>query len=128
MDAGSDIVNFLMTLPRTLHSWGPAPAIATAVADAGTARRASALALHQRQLRLLPSGDATLQDVDTLETRLFQPLGGDPEWLAQAVKAMPMGRLGTAREIANCIMWLISDDASYVTGTIIDAAGGRTTA
>ena len=53
---------------------------------------------------------------------------GDPEWLAAAVKAMPMGRLGTAREIANCIMWLASDEASYVTGTIIDAAGGRTTA
>ncbi|MFO1169596.1 MAG: SDR family oxidoreductase [Hyphomicrobiaceae bacterium] len=53
---------------------------------------------------------------------------GDPEWLAAAVKAMPMGRLGTAREIANCVMWLVSDEASYVTGTIIDAAGGRTTA
>ena len=52
----------------------------------------------------------------------------DPEFLERAVKAMPMGRLGTAREIANCIVWLMSDDASYVTGTIIDAAGGRTTA
>ena len=52
----------------------------------------------------------------------------DPQFLENAVKAMPMGRLGTAREIAQCICWLLSDDASYVTGTIIDAAGGRTTA
>jgi NAD(P)-dependent dehydrogenase (short-subunit alcohol dehydrogenase family) len=52
----------------------------------------------------------------------------DPEFLANAIRAMPMGRMGTAREIAQCILWLASDDASYVTGTIIDAAGGRTTA
>jgi len=52
----------------------------------------------------------------------------DPQFLVNAIKTMPMGRLGTVREISNCIMWLLSDEASYVTGTIIDAAGGRTTA
>ncbi|MEZ5923710.1 MAG: SDR family oxidoreductase [Hyphomicrobiaceae bacterium] len=52
----------------------------------------------------------------------------DPQFLETAIKAMPMGRLGTAREISHCVLWLLSEDASYVTGTIIDAAGGRTTA
>ncbi len=51
----------------------------------------------------------------------------DPRWLETVVKTMPMGRIGTPREISNCILWLLSDEASYVTGTIIDASGGRAT-
>ena len=49
----------------------------------------------------------------------------DPAWLEDVLKTMPMGRLGSAREIANAIYWLMSDESSYVTGTIIDASGGR---
>ena len=52
----------------------------------------------------------------------------DPAWLEQVVRTMPMGRIGRAREISHAILWLISDEASYVTGTIIDASGGRVTA
>ncbi len=51
----------------------------------------------------------------------------DPGWLAQVVRTMPMGRIGQPREISHCILWLLSDEASYVTGTIIDASGGRAT-
>ena len=36
-----------------------------------------------------------------------------------------MKRVGTADEIANAIVWLMSDDASYVTGAILDVSGGR---
>lgn len=49
----------------------------------------------------------------------------DPGWLTQVVKTMPMGRIGEVREISHAIMWLLSDEASYVTGTIVDASGGR---
>ncbi len=52
----------------------------------------------------------------------------DPGWLEQVVKTMPMGRIGHVREISQCILWLLSDEASYVTGSIIDASGGRVTA
>ncbi|KOG02422.1 Short-chain dehydrogenase/reductase SDR [Pseudomonas syringae pv. aceris] len=38
---------------------------------------------------------------------------------------MPMGRGGTAEEVAEAILWLLSDNASYATGTFIDVAGGR---
>jgi NAD(P)-dependent dehydrogenase (short-subunit alcohol dehydrogenase family) len=38
---------------------------------------------------------------------------------------IPMQRAGTAREVANCIVWLASDAASYVTGAFLDATGGR---
>jgi NAD(P)-dependent dehydrogenase (short-subunit alcohol dehydrogenase family) len=38
---------------------------------------------------------------------------------------VPMGRAGTFDEIANAIVWLASDEASYVTGATIDVTGGR---
>jgi len=42
------------------------------------------------------------------------------------VKAtVPLGRSGSAEEVANAILWLASDAASYVHGTVVDVAGGR---
>ena len=38
---------------------------------------------------------------------------------------VPMKRVGTADEIANAVVWLMSDEASYVTGAIVDVSGGR---
>lgn len=49
----------------------------------------------------------------------------DEAWLADVVKTMPLGRVGEVREISHAVLWLLSDEASYVTGTIIDASGGR---
>ena len=42
-----------------------------------------------------------------------------------AVRRMSTRHGGKAAEIANAIVWLMSDEASYVTGSIIDASGGR---
>jgi NAD(P)-dependent dehydrogenase (short-subunit alcohol dehydrogenase family) len=36
-----------------------------------------------------------------------------------------MKRTGSAEEVANAIVWLLSDEASYVTGTSLDVTGGR---
>ena len=38
---------------------------------------------------------------------------------------VPMKRVGQADEVADAIMWLLSDKASYTTGTILDVSGGR---
>jgi NAD(P)-dependent dehydrogenase (short-subunit alcohol dehydrogenase family) len=38
---------------------------------------------------------------------------------------VPLGRIGTAAEVAETVVWLLSDRASYVTGTIVDVSGGR---
>ncbi len=38
---------------------------------------------------------------------------------------MPMKRAGTADEVAAAIMWLLSDEASYATGTTLTISGGR---
>ena len=51
--------------------------------------------------------------------------GGEPNRVDRLADAIPMKRGGTAEEIAEAIAWLLSDAASYVTGTFIDAAGGR---
>ncbi|MCE0489747.1 SDR family oxidoreductase [Pantoea sp. Mb-10] len=51
--------------------------------------------------------------------------GGEPGRVDRLGAALPMGRGGQAEEVAAAIRWLVSDAASYVTGTFIDAAGGR---
>ena len=51
--------------------------------------------------------------------------GGDPDRVARMRSALPMGREGSAEEVADAILWLLSDKASYVTGTTIDVSGGR---
>lgn len=50
----------------------------------------------------------------------------DEKGLAYAPSRMvPMHRLGTSREVADAILFLASDEASYITGTTLDVAGGR---
>jgi NAD(P)-dependent dehydrogenase (short-subunit alcohol dehydrogenase family) len=38
---------------------------------------------------------------------------------------VPLGRAGTPEEVAECVVWLMSDRASYVTGTVMNVSGGR---
>jgi NAD(P)-dependent dehydrogenase (short-subunit alcohol dehydrogenase family) len=51
--------------------------------------------------------------------------GGDPDRVKRIASTLPLQRGGTAEEVANAIIWLLSDEASYVTGSFIDASGGR---
>ncbi|QXB89612.1 SDR family oxidoreductase [Providencia rettgeri] len=51
--------------------------------------------------------------------------GGEEGRVDRIAAQLPMKRDGEPREIAEIITWLLSDASSYVTGTIIDAAGGR---
>jgi len=51
--------------------------------------------------------------------------GGQPDRVARIGPSIPMGRAGTAEEIAASIVWLLSDEASYITGTSLDVSGGR---
>jgi len=50
---------------------------------------------------------------------------GDPSRTERLKPFIPMKRAGRSEEIANAILWLLSDSASYVTGTLLDVSGGR---
>ena len=51
--------------------------------------------------------------------------GGEPGRLERVRSSIPLGRGGHVNEVADAVMWLLSDQASYCTGAIIDVSGGR---
>jgi NAD(P)-dependent dehydrogenase (short-subunit alcohol dehydrogenase family) len=50
---------------------------------------------------------------------------GLPDRLTKLVGGVPMGRVGTAEEVAEAVLWLLSAEAAYVTGVILPISGGR---
>ncbi len=50
---------------------------------------------------------------------------GEPGRVARLQASVPLGRGGTAEEVAEAALWLLSDAAAYITGVTIDVAGGR---
>ena len=51
--------------------------------------------------------------------------GGQPGRAAQMAPLVPMQRAGSADEVAQAIVWLLSADSSYTTGSVVDVTGGR---
>ena len=51
--------------------------------------------------------------------------GGEPGRVDRVGPTLPMGRGGRAEEVANAILWLLSEQASYTTGSFIEVSGGR---
>ena len=49
-----------------------------------------------------------------------------PEVMAEYLKMIPLGRLGTPLDVANAFLFLASDEAAYITGTTIVVDGGQT--
>ena len=60
----------------------------------------------------------------TIDTEIHAS-GGQPDRAQRVAAVIPMKRPGKAEEIAQAIVWLLSDAASYTTGAILDVSGGR---
>ena len=50
---------------------------------------------------------------------------GAPDRVERLMGGVPMGRAGSAEEVAQALLWLLGDRASYVNGTFVDVSGGR---
>jgi 3-oxoacyl-[acyl-carrier protein] reductase len=58
-----------------------------------------------------------------LET--FMGVPDTPENRAKFVATIPLGRMSQPQDIANAALWLASDDASFITGVVLEVDGGR---
>ena len=86
--------------------------------------RALALELAPRRIR---ANCVCPGVIDTPFTDLYLDRAEDPEALRAEYRALsPFNRIGTAREVANCVLFLASDEASFVTGTGLVVDGGTT--
>ena len=59
-----------------------------------------------------------------IETEMTERTLADREVRAAIESTIAMGRVGQAQEIANAILWLLSDEASFISGVTLDASGG----
>ena len=59
-----------------------------------------------------------------IDTEIYQN-GGETQRMERVRPFVPMKRVGQPDEVADAILWLISEEVSYITGTILDVSGGR---
>jgi 3-oxoacyl-[acyl-carrier protein] reductase len=50
-----------------------------------------------------------------------------PDWVRTTIASIPLGRIAEVSDVSAVVLWLLSEEASYVTGSIIDVSGGRAT-
>ncbi len=101
---------------RTIPKIAGAPYVASKAAIAGLARS------------MVASCSGTAITINTIAPgRIATDMAGDPTSRAnvEALQRIPVGRLGTGRDIAALIHFLLSDDAGFINGATIDVNGGE---
>jgi NAD(P)-dependent dehydrogenase (short-subunit alcohol dehydrogenase family) len=122
MPPGSSIVN--MASINSFVAWENDAAYTATKGAVMQFTRALALDLASREIRV----NAVCPGViDTPLTDAFLERANDPEALrAEYAATSPLNRMGTAREVANCVLFLASDEASFVTGSALIVDGATT--
>jgi NAD(P)-dependent dehydrogenase (short-subunit alcohol dehydrogenase family) len=59
-----------------------------------------------------------------IDTEIHEPAGGSDRY-PPIVQDTPLGRIGAPEDVAEAILWLLSDAASFVTGAVLEVSGGR---
>lgn len=96
-------------------TYGPAKFVATGIA------KHLAVEWADRGIRVNAVAPGT---INTERVRRLPDEPGGPEYLKAIKKAHPMGRIGDPGEVAKAILFLASDDASFITGAILPVDGG----
>ncbi|RKY62698.1 MAG: hypothetical protein DRP99_05370, partial [Candidatus Latescibacterota bacterium] len=61
----------------------------------------------------------------TIATPMIAPILEDPEAVRRSEARIPLGRLGRPEEVARAALFLVSDEASYITGAVLFVDGGQ---
>lgn len=108
--------------------------ISSAAARLGSGGQYVDYAASKAAIDILTKGLSDEVSADNIRVNAIRPglieteihaKGGEPGRAERLAHMVPMKRTGSAEEVADAILYLLSDQASYVTGTTLDVTGGR---
>jgi NAD(P)-dependent dehydrogenase (short-subunit alcohol dehydrogenase family) len=115
---GGSIVNVGSIAGALTHRWMTAYCVSKAGVNMLTRCAADDLGEHGIRVNAVMPG--------LVETDLAAPLTGNPAAVAEYKRRMPVSRLGAPEDVGRLVAFLLSDQASWITGQLIGVDGGHT--